>query len=254
MGGCILRGVLTESEQQWLYEQLHGMPDPQCDDLNSLRQTAAPAIHAQMNPENKPQPLAVWCHPYTRESTARRRPKQLLAWAEKLMHALAPDTTALTIDSMLAQLYAPGGALKKHRDADLSWGIIVSLGCDATLSAWASPDGEAQQVTFQSGDVVVAEFGLMPHQVEVSRSPPPPWWSRVEHFGTQRRCSVLFRQALTKREQRRLADERAMKLHGMPVAEVSKRTGQPEDFLTGLLCKLHGGNYSSSESPTPWRW
>jgi len=78
------------------------------------------------------------------------------------MHALAPAASGHIVDSMLAQLYAPGGSLLKHRDEDLSWGIGVSLGCPAAFDCLPM-DGEPQRVMIRSGDVLVGEFGQMPH-------------------------------------------------------------------------------------------
>ena len=88
--------------------------------------------------------------------------------------------------------------------------------------------------------MVVAEFGLMEHAVRVSTDEPPPaWWARVEHFGVQRRCSILFRQALTAKQQRKIAEGRAKQLHNMTIASLSEQTGHTEAFLLGLLCRLH---------------
>ena len=78
----------------------------------------------------------------------------------------------------------------------------------------------------------------MPHQVVVSQEPPPAWWSKVEHFGTQVRLSMLFRQALSKKQQRRLVESRAMRLHGCSVSQLSKQTGQDEAYLVALLAQL----------------
>jgi hypothetical protein len=51
-------------------------------------------------------------------------------------------------------------------------------------------------VAVRSGDVLVGEFGQMPHAVAVPAddNAPPSWWSRCDTFGTKRRCNVLFRQ------------------------------------------------------------
>jgi hypothetical protein len=116
MGGAILRGALNDAEQQWFYDELSRMPDPHHEDVESLRMTANPAAHQRANPSNRPQPIATWCHPYSRLSSARQRPTRLLQWAQRVMHALAPAAKGTKIDSMLAQLYAPGGGLHKHKD------------------------------------------------------------------------------------------------------------------------------------------
>jgi alkylated DNA repair dioxygenase AlkB len=150
MGGCILRGALTEPEQRWLYQTLHAMPEEGCEELMSLRATASRSDFARYNPDNRPQAWVTWVHPYTRASNARRRPDRLLSWAEQLMHALAPESRGHAVDSMLAQMYAAGGSLLRHRDEDLSWGLGVSLGAAAEFDCL--PDGgEAQRVLIASG-------------------------------------------------------------------------------------------------------
>ena len=120
MGGCLVRGLLTDSEQAWLLAQLVEMGEPASDEFDSLRRTATPADQASLNPDNRPQPFVTWVHPYTRTSNAKRRPTRLLRWAEELMHSLVRASRGSRVDSMLAQMYAPGGSLLPHRDEDLS--------------------------------------------------------------------------------------------------------------------------------------
>ena len=129
MGGVLLRGALTESEQVWLYSFLNTLVDPSSEEIAGLHATARPADFARLNPDNRPQPFVTWVHPYTRESNAKERPTQLFAWAQELMHSLVTKSCTHVVDSMLAQLYAIGGSLLRHRDEDLSWGLGVSLGC-----------------------------------------------------------------------------------------------------------------------------
>lgn len=233
MGGIILRAVLTESEQRWLYEALLANVDPRSDEINALRSTSTPQEMAQLNPDNRPQPFVTWVHPYTRLSNTKQRPTILLEWAEELMHALAPASKSHVVDSMLAQLYAPGGSLLKHRDEDLSWGIGVSLGAAATFDCL--PDGAPpQRVVIRSGDLLLGEFGQMPHAVSVPANgePPPAWWRKVNSFGTKTRCNVLFRQALSAKQQRALAEERAQKVYGMSLGQLKRQTGKDEAFLS----------------------
>lgn len=233
MGGFVLRGALTESDQQWLYQALHAAVDHESEEMESLRRTSTAANMKALNPDNRPQPFVTWVHPYTRCSNARQRPTKLLAWAERLMHALVPASRSHVVDSMLAQLYAGGGSLLRHRDEDLSWGIGVSLGSTALFDCM--PDGERKvRVAVRSGDVLVGEFGQMPHAVAVPAddNAPPSWWSRCDTFGTKRRCNVLFRQALTAKQQRSLAEQRALKVYGMPLAQLKQQTGKDEAFLS----------------------
>ena len=232
MGALIVRSALTESEQRWLFEALHAAVEPSSEEIQALRRTATAADMRTLNPDNRPQPFVTWVHPYTRISNARQRPTRLLEWAQQLMHALVPASTTHVVDSMLAQLYATGGSLLKHRDEDLSWGIGVSLGAGAVFDCL--PDGEpAQRVVIRSGDILVGEFGLMPHAVSVPRDErPPPWWRQVDTFGTKTRCNVLFRQALTEKQQRRLAEERSRKVYGMSLRELQRKTGKDEAFLS----------------------
>ena len=241
MGGVILRGALTDSEQQWLYEALHSAVDHDSEEIGSLRRTATAAAMAELNPDNRPQPFVTWVHPYTRLSNAKQRPTRLLEWAEQLMHALVPASEKHCVDSMLAQLYAGGGSLLKHRDEDLSWGIGVSLGSSAIFDCLPDNGEKSERVVINSGDVLIGEFGIMPHAVAVpkklpgnsnSSNKPPPWWSKVDSFGCKTRCNVLFRRAMTKEEQRRLAEERSLKVYGMPLKELKKQTGHDEAFLS----------------------
>ena len=233
MGGLILRNVLTESEQLWLYEALYAMPKEDSEELQGLRATATTHGMKQHNPDNRPQPFVTWVHPYTRLSNAGKKPRQLLHWADSLMHALVEDSRGHVVDSMLAQLYAGGGSLLKHCDEDLSWGIGVSLGSTAIFDCLPVANGErSQQVHIHSGDVLVGEFGLMPHAVKVTEEAPPKWWASIDSFGNKRRCNVLFRQALSKQQQRRLAEQRSLAIYGMPLAELRAQTGKDDAFLS----------------------
>ena len=139
MGGVILRAALTESEQRWLYNALQLAANPKSEEITSLRRTASAADFAKLNPDNRPQPFCQWVHPYTRHSNALKRPTRLLEWAEALMHALVPASRSHVVDSMLAQLYAGGGSLLRHRDEDLSWGIGVSLGSTGAQTGFQPP-------------------------------------------------------------------------------------------------------------------
>ena len=132
---------------------------------------------------------------------------------------------------MLGQLYAAGGSLLRHCDADLSWGIGVSLGGPAVFDCL--PEGEPpQRVTIRSGDLMVGEFGQMPHAVEVpSGEPVPDWWKRIDSFGSKVRCNVLFRQALTERQQLALAEKRARSVYGMSLAQLREKTGHDDAYL-----------------------
>lgn len=199
-----------------------------------LREARSCPAHNLQNPDNRPQPFVQWVHPYTRLSNAVCRPTQLLEWAEQLMHALAPDARAHVVDSMLAQLYAAGGSLLKHRDEDLSWGIGVSLGSTATFECLPA-GGEARRILVRSGDVIVGEFGQMPHAVQVASGTDrarPAWWKAIDSFGTKQRCNVLFRQALSEELQRQLAEQRARELYGMDLEELRERTGKDDAFLS----------------------
>ena len=231
MGGAVLRGALTESEQRWLYELLYGAVDRRSPEFESLRRTATTASMAELNPDNRPQPFVTWVHPYTRQSNATQRPTRLLDWAERLMHMLAPESQSHVVDSMLAQVYAPDGSLLEHRDEDLSWGLGVSLGCTAEFNCLPDNGEAAQRVLIRSGDILVGEFGIMPHSVCVPRSKPPAWWATVDTFGVQVRCNVLFRQALTAGQQRALAEQRARSVYGMTLTQLRERTGEDESFL-----------------------
>mmetsp|Transcript_472 Transcript_472/g.906 ORF Transcript_472/g.906 Transcript_472/m.906 type:complete len:482 (+) Transcript_472:184-1629(+) len=241
LGGCIVRGALNDTEQQWLYETLYGSINIHDNsvEMHGLRMTRSEADHHKLNPDNRPQPFVTWIHPYTRESNARERPKRLLQWAQELMHALAPPSQSHVVDSMLAQLYAPGGNLLRHRDEDLSWGIGVSLGSAANFDCLPE-NGKSERIVIRSGDVVVGEFGKLPHAVTVpvENNEPPAWWKKVDRFGSKRRCNVLFRQALSKERQRRLAEERAQKVYGMSLDALKAKTGKDDGYLSVHLRHL----------------
>jgi hypothetical protein len=182
-------------------------------------------------------PYVCWLHPYARRTTARKKPARLLEWADRLLHAIAPSSLRTSIDSMVAQLYAPGGGLTPHVDDKLSWGLSLSLGSDAEFSCL--PAGKpAQRVTLRSGDIVAAEFGQLVHAVETSARPPPRWWAEVETFGPRVRCNVLFRMAITAQRQREICEERAHTVHGMGVAELVRRTGRDEAWFLKFLTQL----------------
>ena len=238
MGGSVIHGALTDSEQQWLHECLLKLAEPSSSDVQGLLETATPAAHKKANGKNIPYPLVTWLHPYARRSSARERPTKLLDWADRLMHALAPASNRRTINSMTAQLYAPSGRLWPHRDENLSWGVSISLGSAATFTCSAA-GGTEQRVTVRSGDIVVLEFGQIEHAVHTSNEPPPPWWRSAEHgFGVRVRCNVLFREALSAARQRQLCEERAMKVHGMSIAECCKHFGRDEAFFLQFLSQL----------------
>ena len=150
------------------------------------------------------------------------------------MHALVGESRSHRVDSMLAQMYLPGGSLLPHCDEDLSWGLGVSLGGTADFDCL--PDGrKPARVVIRSGDVLVGEFGKMRHAVSVRdepRSALPAWWQQVDTFGPKARCNVLFRQALTVKEQSALAEERARSVYGMSLAQLQQKTGHDLAFLS----------------------
>ena len=129
--------------------------------------------------------------------------------------------------------YASGGSLLKHCDEDLSWGLGVSLGCDAEFECLPR-NGRSKKIMVQSGDILIGEFGQMPHAVRVTHSTPPPWWTAdtLETFGTKTRCNILFRQALSESQQRQLSEERAKSVYGMSLTELRERTGYDNSFLS----------------------
>ena len=245
MGGCLLRGALTESEQRWLYEEIGRHADESSDDMAGLRATKTKKTHAEGNSKNAPMAFVCWCHPYARRNSARKKPAQLLEWADRLMHALAGKSAAhLTIDSMVAQLYAAGGGLRPHIDENLSWGLSISLGSPASFSCL--PDGSAaQRVTLRSGDIVIAEFGQLMHAVETSDQPPPKWWAQVETYGPRTRCNILFRQALSAKRQRMMCEDRAQAVHGLSLRELCRKTGKEEAFFTKFLSQLSAADIKS---------
>ena len=119
-----------------------------------------------------------------------------------------------------------------HSTQDLSWGIGVSLGSPAAFDCLPAV-GKPQRVMIRSGDILVGEFGQMPHAVSVPRGEPPPaWWGKVDSFGNKQRCNVLFRQAMTEKQQRKLAEERSQKVYGMSLKELRAKTGKDNAFLS----------------------
>lgn len=242
MGGSIVRSALTPPQQKLLYEMLRDNVNASSEEYRMLRMTDTASSHGRLNPDNRPQPFVTWVHPYTRLSNVRERPTRLLRWAEGVMHALAPESGDHEVDSMLAQLYALGGSLLEHRDEDLSWGIGVSLGSYAYFDCLPDEGSgeERKRVAIRSGDIIVGEFGKMPHAVTIPEmdNDPPLWWKDVDHFGSKMRCNVLFRKALTAKRQRKLAEERARKLYGISLKDLKERTGKEESYLSVHLRHL----------------
>ena len=230
MGARLLRAALTEPAQRWLMTELLRIDDGST--AAQLRETASDEIQSRLG--RRPQAFVTYQHPYTRESTTTAPPAGLMRWAQGLLDALAPADHGQRVDSMLAQLYAKGGSLLPHVDADLGWGLQVSLGgtaCFECLPAGA----EAVRVHVRSGDVLVGAFGTMRHAVRVlQKDSAPPWWSAVDNRGRER-CNVLFRQALSAERMRELAEERARAQHGMSLEELKRHTGKGESFLSAAL-------------------
>ena len=93
------------------------------------------------------------------------------------------------------------------------------------------PEGrKSQRFLIDTGDIIVGEFGKMPHAVQVPKSEPPAWWRSVHTFG-KHRCNVLFRQALTEKKQLSLAEQRAKQVYNMSLAELRRQTGKDNSFL-----------------------
>ena len=225
MSAKLLRSALTEPEQRWLYDELCRLGGS--DAVQAVQSTALDEL------DGRPQAFVVHCHPYTRHSNTRMPPTQLLRWAQRLLDALVP-AHGEQVDSMMAQVYVKGGGLLAHVDADLGWGLQVSLGGTALFDCL--PEGaEAVRVQIRSGDLLVGNFGAMRHQVRVAqRDTAPRWWSEVDSLRRDR-CNVLFRQALSVDKMRSLADRRARALYGLSFAELLQRTGEDEGLLATRL-------------------
>lgn len=214
LDGRVLRNALTAHEQRWLYEELRRMA--QGSELLAAAERAA-----DPNASRLPAPLAYWTHPYSRASSVGQ-PLRLLRWADELLRLAAPGAGGVRIDSMLAQVYFEGAGLRPHVDQDLSWGVGVSLGAGAFFRCHGD---ESATVLLNSGDVVVAEFGLLRHSVLVmGSSTAPAWWDEVPNLG-RARCNVIFRQALSEAHQVALSEQRAIELYGRPLAEVLRESG-----------------------------
>lgn len=231
MGARLLRSALTEPEQRWLYSELLRIDNGST--AAHLRETASDEIQEQLG--RRPQQFLTHLHPYTRESTTTEPPTGLMRWAQGLLDALAPADHGQRVDSMLAQLYAKGGSLLPHVDADLGWGLQVSLGGTAIFDCLPA-GAEAVRVHIRSGDVLVGAFGTMRHAVRVlQKDSAPQWWRTAVDNRGRERCNVLFRQALSVERMRELAEERARAQHGMSLEELMRRTGKDEGYLSAAL-------------------
>lgn len=221
MGGALLRSALQPAEARWL-----------CREMTRLSRTRAggPLLAAGGGLGNRPREMLSWCHPFSRLSSCGERPTRLLRWSEELLHALAPGAAAagVRVDSLLVQVYAAGGSLLPHTDADLSWGLGVSLGAEAVFECLPRGDGAVPQtIRLRSGDIVAGEWGALRHAVRVPRAAAAPEWWDGEAFGCAAvRCSLLARQALTAEEQRALGEGRARRLYGIGLEELARRTGE----------------------------
>ena len=159
------------------------------------------------------------------------------------MRALVPASAALgAVDSMLGQLYPAGGALDRHVDMDLSWGMSVSLGQPADFACFgaAGPDTAPPEVVLavESGDVLIGEFGLLPHAVAVPEGGAVPgWWDRADAYGLAR-CNVLFRRALTVDECAAKGTQRARALGLGDFGTLCRKTGRPTCEMATVLRHL----------------
>ncbi len=61
MGGLIVRGLLTEPEQRWMYDTLYAMGESDSGEYAGLRSTSTVKAAAELNPDNRPQPCASAC-------------------------------------------------------------------------------------------------------------------------------------------------------------------------------------------------
>ena len=52
------------------------------------------------------------------------------------------------------------------------------------------------------------------------------------------RCNVLFRQAIGAKQQRAMVEERAMRVHGMTIKQLCRKTGRDEAFFFKFLAQL----------------
>lgn len=87
---------------------------------------------------------------------------------------------------MYSQLYPKGGKLDRHVDVGLSWGISISFGssCEFVFGK--------EKIVIKSGDVFVADFGKISHEVTDTLDDAPAWWKEVETFG-RARCNIQLR-------------------------------------------------------------
>mmetsp|Transcript_95463 Transcript_95463/g.165823 ORF Transcript_95463/g.165823 Transcript_95463/m.165823 type:complete len:321 (-) Transcript_95463:111-1073(-) len=222
--GVVLRQVLDESEQQWLYEHIWSVASG-TKELDDLANATNPEKHTPEDvalASRVPLPVAFWTHPYSRASSIPEPPARLLQWAEDLMQAVMPESGETKVDSMLAQVYFEGGMLGAHYDQDLSWGLGVSLGA---MSVFHCLEEEpAQQIIMRSGDIIVGDFGRMLHGIQVlGMSTAPLWWYEVEALD-RARCNILFRQALSEDRQRELSQQRADMLYGQSLDTLLSET------------------------------
>jgi len=227
MGGTLLRGALRPSQARWLCAEMIRLSQtrPEGSELQAeLRESG------QLDFGHRPRQLVSWCHPFSRASTCTDRPTALLAWAQALLHVLAPSASSVVVESLLAQVYGPGGSLLPHTDADLSWGLGVSLGAEAVFECLPEGDGVLPAtVRLSSGDVIVGEFGLMRHAVRVPRDAPvPEWWAAAAADAAVAgavRLNLLFRQPLSDREIVERAEGRSRRLYSVGLRALAEREG-----------------------------
>lgn len=136
----------------------------------------------------------------------------------------------MAVDSLLAQVYSPGGSLLPHTDADLSWGLGVSVGAEAVFECLPGGHGATPiTIKLRSGDIIAGEFGAMRHAVRVPRNACTPiWWQSVMDDGDVAgavRCNILFRQSLSEEEILSKGQHRAKALYGMNLHDLAKREG-----------------------------
>ena len=174
--------------------------------LDAVRGTQESAAMSQQScSSDRPIPLCVWQHPYTRQTNAKYKPQALFDWAHALADHVAGklqvahhDAVSLSkvassidnakYDSLVSILYSPTGSLAHHVDTGMQgYGMALSLGAHCTF------DFGGTEIQLRSGDVLFADFGHIEHAVlcTAPASTAPQWWQTCSPFFA--RCSVQLR-------------------------------------------------------------
>lgn len=185
-GGWLIRNYIKNEDQESLYNYLVELSNGAIEQKEIL--VADLSI---------PYPFAFHNLVYTKKSNCES-PEKWYEWAQTLWSFILrnkelmnfPVNKKMMFNSLYAQLFASGSKLALHKDQYVSWGISVNLGSSCEFVF----DGNS--IILNSGDVFVADFSQVFHEVKgVLKNTAPGWTQNSEMFGRER-CSIQIREVV----------------------------------------------------------